>query len=131
MKWAGYSCIIQQSCIHREEVAKNLVALLDIHKVEILIMKDLALQKYYDNSEDRLFDDLDIYTIGKHDFVRELIQSDGINIEYGDKHDLFTFDSVAIELHKQFFDEEFRSGRVLNEYLEKISNFGKLEKDVD
>lgn len=121
MKWAGYWSVIKQQYNKHLQTSLDLSYYLQRYGCEFLVMKGLALADYYPIPELRNFGDIDIYSFKDHLKVNNAIIDNGIEIEYGAKHDVFQYNGLTVEHHVSFLGLISESASVLENYLQKVA----------
>lgn len=119
---------INKEQYYKKKYAVSLINKLEASNISTLILKGFSLSYLYPNNSIREFGDLDIYVFDKHRDTVSLIQQQGIIIEKENKHDVFNYHGLHVELHKHFLNPNRKCNRLLNQYLLEEANKSRKSK---
>lgn len=122
MHCIGASEYIKKKQHDKKKHAESLINKLRTNGISTLVLKGFSLSYLYPDNSIREFGDLDIYVFDKHCDVVSLIRQQGIKIRGEDKHDVFNYHGLHVEVHKYFLNPNRRCNRLLNQYLLEEAN---------
>lgn len=118
IKWICNVSQIERNYQCQLKVLQNLTNCLAENNVKFVVLKGLPLSLYYPVPNHRPFGDIDIYTFGDYDKVNNLMEKNGLNINYEEeKHSVFCFQGIMVENHSTLFDVSHSS---IEKYTESL-----------
>lgn len=118
MKWICNVSQIERNYQHQLKVLQNLTNYLTENNIKFVVLKGIPLSLYYPVPNHRPFGDIDIYTLGNYDKVNDLMEKNGIHINYEEeKHSVFFFQGIMVENHSTLFNVSHSS---IEKYTESL-----------
>lgn len=109
---------------HQEQATHEIMALMQSHGIETLVLKGIHLSEYYPKPELREFGDIDLYFYDRHDEADRIAAKElGVTVSNDSHHHTrYNFHSVTVESHYDFVNVHYpRSNRRYEKYLKKLA----------
>ncbi len=109
---------------HQEEVTHEIMALMQSHGIDTLVLKGIHVSEYYPKPELREFGDIDLYFYNRHNEADRIASIKlGVTVKNDSHHHTrYNFRSVTVESHYDFVNVHYpRSNRRYEKLLKELA----------